>query len=191
MSDTPSLVAGSPDTPGSIYIFIGSGSSLSTTKRLVISVVGENETGGLGTGPSKHTGGNRTRELNSWEIFKKLHQKKNGSFVDAKSKSINDKMKAVIATALLGPSDDSSEGQELNINRMYFDVVGGAKKQCVYGLGSQASTLYKEQNSVNSASLVSDHVAKERITTLEKVVSQMRGNQERVLQERVEAEVQQ
>lgn len=29
------------------------------------------------------------REPNSWEIFKKLHQKKDHSFVDAKSKSIN------------------------------------------------------------------------------------------------------
>ncbi|PHT45230.1 hypothetical protein CQW23_14388 [Capsicum baccatum] len=213
MSDTPSLVVGSSDTPDSIDISIGPGSSLSTTRWLVISVVGEkfvpnghsisktitenfkeqqdatgytwrgvtesthkfywhefmwnptensiiehiwkkvtsnlytkrtynwrrqinkpnfvlddvwqswktywasdefknkshiatqnrcSETGGSGTGPSKHTRGSRStvehtiklvteigRELNSWEIFKKLHQKKNDSFVDAKSKSIN------------------------------------------------------------------------------------------------------
>ncbi|PHU26486.1 hypothetical protein BC332_04818 [Capsicum chinense] len=100
-------------------------------------------------------------------------------------------MEAVIATALLGSSDDSSEDQELDINRMYFDVVGGAKKQYVYGLGSQASTLHKDQNSVNLANLVSDHVTEERIKILEKEVSQTRENQERVLQERVEAEVQQ
>ncbi|KAF3677224.1 putative L-aspartate oxidase, chloroplastic-like [Capsicum annuum] len=100
-------------------------------------------------------------------------------------------MEAVIATALLGSSDDSSEDQELDINRMYIDVVGGAKKWCVYGLGSQASTLYKDQNSVNSTNLMFDHVAEERIKILEKEVSQMRENQERVLQERVEAEVQQ
>ncbi|KAH0740253.1 hypothetical protein KY290_033296 [Solanum tuberosum] len=60
------------------------------------------ETGGLGTGPSNHTGGSRstvehTRKLaielrrppNSWDIFKKLHKRKDGSFVDAKSKCIN------------------------------------------------------------------------------------------------------
>ncbi|KAM3356629.1 hypothetical protein P3S68_023343 [Capsicum galapagoense] len=41
MSDTPSLVVGSPDTPGSIDISIGSISNLSTTRRLVIAVVGE------------------------------------------------------------------------------------------------------------------------------------------------------
>ncbi|PHT58732.1 hypothetical protein CQW23_01095 [Capsicum baccatum] len=41
MSDTPSLVAGSPDTPGSINISIGSSSSSSITGWLDISVVGE------------------------------------------------------------------------------------------------------------------------------------------------------
>ncbi|KAM3319150.1 hypothetical protein P3S67_006350 [Capsicum chacoense] len=41
MSDTPSLIVGSPDTPDSIDIPIGSSPSSSTTKRLVISVVGK------------------------------------------------------------------------------------------------------------------------------------------------------
>ncbi|KAF3673741.1 putative L-aspartate oxidase, chloroplastic-like [Capsicum annuum] len=61
----------------------------------------------------------------------------------------------------------------------------------MYGLGSQAPTLYKDQNSVNLVNLVFDHVAEERIKILEKEVSLMRENQERVLQEHVEAEVQQ
>ncbi|KAF3637274.1 hypothetical protein FXO38_23798 [Capsicum annuum] len=69
-------------------------------------------------------------------------------------------MEAVIATALLGSFDDSSEDQELDINSMYFDVA------------------------------VSDHIVEERIKILEKEVSQMRENQERVLQECVEAELQ-
>ncbi|KAM3360607.1 hypothetical protein P3S68_015461 [Capsicum galapagoense] len=67
--------------------------------------------------------------------------KKDGSFVDVKSKSINDKMEVVKANALSGSTDDSSEDQELDINSMYFDVTGGAKKRCAYGLGSQASTF--------------------------------------------------
>ncbi|KAM3288172.1 hypothetical protein P3S67_021602 [Capsicum chacoense] len=79
-------------------------------------------------------------------------------------------MEAVIATAM-GSSDDSSEDQELDINSMYFDVMGGTKIWCVYGLGSQASTLYKDQNSVKSANLVSDHIAEEHIKILEKEVS--------------------
>ncbi|KAM3285458.1 hypothetical protein P3S67_024257 [Capsicum chacoense] len=98
-------------------------------------------------------------------------------------------MEVSIATALSGSTDDSSEDQELDINRMYFNVVDGAKKKCAYGLGFQASTLYKDVTC--NFSVVSDHVAEERIKILEKEVSYMRENQERVLQERVELEVQQ
>ncbi|KAF2290106.1 hypothetical protein GH714_002618 [Hevea brasiliensis] len=60
------------------------------------------ETGGLGTGLSKHTGGSRStvehslkmakelhRDPYSWEVFKKLHKKKDETFVDARSQSIN------------------------------------------------------------------------------------------------------
>ncbi|KAF3640697.1 hypothetical protein FXO38_22007 [Capsicum annuum] len=257
MSDTPSLVVGSPDTPCTIDILIGSSSSSSTARRLVISIVGEkfvpnghsiskiitetfkerqDATGYTWRGVTEFTRKfywnefmetEMGRELNSWEIFKKVPPKKDGSFVDVKSKSINgspmsglvlsgqveptfcssaepkmqamihlkalhsvlpdcsldaenldnsawevdagftqekppsprpclDKMEVVIATALSGSTYDSSEDQELDINRMYFDVVGGAKNKI-----------------------------------LEKEVSSMRENQERVLQERVELEVQQ
>ncbi|KAM3395336.1 hypothetical protein P3S68_004341 [Capsicum galapagoense] len=163
MSGTPSLVAGSPDTSGSI----DSPGHISCWRKAT----------------------KMGREPNSWEIFKKLHLKKDGSFVDAKSKRINDKMEVVITTALSRSTDDSLEDQELNINCMYFDVAGGAKKRCVYELGSQASTLYKDMTC--NLPVVSDHVAEERIKILEKEVSNMRGNQERVLQECVESEVQQ
>ncbi|KAH0660953.1 hypothetical protein KY289_029701 [Solanum tuberosum] len=164
------------------------------------------ETGGLGTGPSKHTGGSRStvehtiklaielrRPPNSWDIFKKLHKRKDGSFVDAKSKCINDKMEVVLAAAISSSSDDSQEVQELDINNLYFDVVGGEKKRRVYGLGSQGLALYQDQNSVTSRNLpaVSDDVAEKRIKLLEEEVLHMRENQERVLQERLEAEVQQ
>lgn len=164
------------------------------------------ETGGLGTGPSKHTGGSRStvehtiklaielrRPPNSWDIFKKLHKRKDGSFVDAKSKCINDKMEVVLAAAISSSSDDSQEVQELDINSLYFDVVSGEKKRRVYGFGSQGLALYQDQNYVTSRNLpaVSDDVAEERIKLLEEEVLHMRENQERILQERLEAEVQQ
>ncbi|PHT99408.1 hypothetical protein BC332_31603 [Capsicum chinense] len=63
MSGTPSLVAGSPDTPGSI----DSPGHISCWRKAT----------------------EMDREPNSWEIFKKLHLKKDGSFVDAKSMRIN------------------------------------------------------------------------------------------------------
>ncbi|KAM3322651.1 hypothetical protein P3S67_003802 [Capsicum chacoense] len=70
-------------------------------------------------------------------------------------------MNVVIATALSGSTDNSSDDQELDINRKYFDIVGGAKKQRVYGLGSEASTLYKDMTC--NLPIVSDHVAEEHI----------------------------
>ncbi|XP_059301670.1 uncharacterized protein LOC132053599 [Lycium ferocissimum] len=114
------------------------------------------ETGGPGTGPSKHTGGSKStvehtiklaidlrRPANSWDVFKKLHKRKDDSFVDPKSKSINDEMEARVAAAI-SSSDDSQEVQELDINHIYLDVVGGEKKRRVYGLSSQALTMYKD-----------------------------------------------
>ncbi|KAM3204407.1 hypothetical protein P3L10_027816 [Capsicum annuum] len=98
-------------------------------------------------------------------------------------------MEVVIATAFSGSTDDSLEDQKLDINRMYFDIMGRAKKRCVYGLGSQALALYKDMTC--NLPVVSDHVAEERIKILEKKILYMRENQERVLQEHVELEVQQ
>ncbi|XP_049356306.1 uncharacterized protein LOC125820922 [Solanum verrucosum] len=101
-------------------------------------------------------------------------------------------MEVVLAAAISSSSDDSQEVQELDINRLYFDVVGGEKKRRVYDLGSQGLALYQDQNSVTSRNLhaVSDDVAEERIKLLEKEVLHMRENQERILQERLEADVQ-
>ncbi|XP_019257782.1 PREDICTED: uncharacterized protein LOC109235999 [Nicotiana attenuata] len=164
------------------------------------------ETGGPGTGPSKHTGGSRStvehtiklaielhRPANSWDIFKKLHKRKDGNFVDTKSKTVGDKMEVAMATAILSSSDDSQKFQNADINRLNLDVVGGEKKRRVYGLGSQAATLYQGCNSATSRHLpvVPDPAADERIKVLEEEVLRMRETQERILQERVEAEVQQ
>ncbi|XP_060202620.1 uncharacterized protein LOC132631039 [Lycium barbarum] len=162
------------------------------------------ETGGPGTGPSKHTGGSKStvehtiklaidlrRPANLWDVFKKLHKRKDGSFVDPKSKSINDEMEARVAAAI-SSSDDSQEVQELDVNSIYLDVVGGEKKRRVYGLGSQALTMYKDYNSATSCNIVTDRAAdQERIKLLEEEMLRMKENQERILQERVEAEVQQ
>ncbi|XP_049377785.1 uncharacterized protein LOC125842527 [Solanum stenotomum] len=102
-------------------------------------------------------------------------------------------MEVVLAAAISSSSNDSQEVQELDINNLYFDVVGGEKKRRVYGLGSQGLALYQDQNSVTSRNLpaVSDDVAEKRIKLLEEEVLHMRENQERILQERLEAEVQQ
>ncbi|KAG5579254.1 hypothetical protein H5410_049881, partial [Solanum commersonii] len=130
------------------------------------------ETGGLGTGPSKHTDCSRSTVEHTIKL---------------------DKMEVVLAAAISSSSDDSQEVQEHDINSLYFDVVGGGKNRLVYCLGSQGLALYQDQNSVTSHNLpaVFDDVAEERIKLLEEEVLHVRENQERILQERLEAKVQQ
>ncbi|XP_060174493.1 uncharacterized protein LOC132605328 [Lycium barbarum] len=101
-------------------------------------------------------------------------------------------MEARVATAISGSSDDSPEVHELDVNRIYLDVVGGEKKRRVYGLGSQALSLYQDCNSATSQNLsaVTDRAAEECFKLLEEEKLRMRENQERILQERVEAKVQ-
>ncbi|XP_059285030.1 uncharacterized protein LOC132038372 [Lycium ferocissimum] len=102
-------------------------------------------------------------------------------------------MEAVVAAAISSSSDGSQEVLELDVNRLYLDVVGGEKKRRVYGLESQGLTMYEDQNSTTSRNLsaVTDRIAQERIKLLEEEMLRMRENQERILQERVEAEAQQ
>ncbi|KAJ8536439.1 hypothetical protein K7X08_034840 [Anisodus acutangulus] len=56
------------------------------------------------------------------------HKRKDDSFVDTKSKSINDEMEARVTAAISSSSDDSQAVQELDVNRIYLDVMGGEKK---------------------------------------------------------------
>ncbi|KAF2296876.1 hypothetical protein GH714_010866 [Hevea brasiliensis] len=104
------------------------------------------ETGGPGTGLSKHTGGSRStvehsqkmaqelhRDPNSWEVFKKLHKKKDGTFVDTRSQSINNQMEAMVAAATTdvtsNSQDDDSQEISINVNSLYLAIVVGEKKR--------------------------------------------------------------
>lgn len=42
--------------------------------------------------------------------------------------AFSEKTEAIVVAAILSSSDDSQEVQELDINRLYFDVAGGEKK---------------------------------------------------------------
>ncbi|KAJ9168598.1 hypothetical protein P3X46_020098 [Hevea brasiliensis] len=100
---------------------------------------------------------------------------------------------AITTDAISNSQDDDSQEISINVNHLYLDIVGGEKKQRVYGLGSHASTLYLNSfsSSANSLriSMVIDHVADDRIRVLEEKIMRMRKNQERILQQRVEEEV--
>ncbi|OIT01553.1 hypothetical protein A4A49_55096 [Nicotiana attenuata] len=71
---------------------------------------------------------------------------------------MQEKIEVAIAATNSNSSDDS---QEVDVIRLYFEVMGGDKKWRVYGLGSQALTSYPDSNSATSRTLhaVPDHAA--------------------------------
>ncbi|XP_073155584.1 uncharacterized protein [Henckelia pumila] len=117
------------------------------------------EPAGLGTGLSKHIGGSRSyvehaMQLRAdlehkgmcWELFKKTHEKKDGTFVDARSQAINEKMNAKFVEASQLTNEDGlpqiPTGEA--IDNMYMEVVGGVTKKRLYGIGSQAYVTFPE-----------------------------------------------
>lgn len=117
------------------------------------------EPAGLGTGISKHIGGSRSYvehaiqlsadlkgKGTSWDLFKKTHEKKDGTFVDARSHSINEKMIVGFEEASQ-PTTNDGQSQTPSIeviDNMYFEVVGGVKKKRLYGIGSQAYVTFPD-----------------------------------------------
>ncbi|XP_073136026.1 uncharacterized protein [Henckelia pumila] len=86
------------------------------------------------------------RDASAYELFKKLHQKKDGTWVDARSKTVDDEMNARFLEASQPNDDDSGSVQIPSIedqNEMYILAVE-VKKKRLYGLGSQAEVLYPE-----------------------------------------------
>ncbi|KAH0706342.1 hypothetical protein KY285_010845 [Solanum tuberosum] len=113
---------------------------------------------GEGSGPSRHTGGSRThrehatvlgRPPHPHELLKKTHTKRNNEFVDLKSKSIYDAVMSEITSASQ-LVDESGESPTVDFSKIYMDEVGGVKKACIYGLGSQA--VFYENIGSSSAS---------------------------------------
>nr|GLL19544.1 uncharacterized protein LOC109149905 [Ipomoea trifida] len=121
------------------------------------------EVEGPGTGCSKHTGGSRSaiehyhklreelqKEPNLFECFAQMHKKKDGMFVDERSKRIAEQVQARhdIATQ---EAEDSTESPNINMSQLYVDVVGGAKKQRIYGLGTKGSSFINGNSCGSSA----------------------------------------
>ncbi|XP_073019165.1 uncharacterized protein [Primulina eburnea] len=74
------------------------------------------------------------------------HESKNGTFVDARSQDINDKMNARFEEASQPTFEDGLPQTPTAeaIDNMYFDVVGGVKKKRLYGIGSQEYVTYPD-----------------------------------------------
>nr|GMD87450.1 uncharacterized protein LOC109146588 [Ipomoea batatas] len=124
------------------------------------------EVEGPGTGCSKHTGGSRSaiehyhklreelqKEPNLFECFVQMHKKKDGIFVDERKENCckyNEEVQARhdIATQ---EAEDSTESPNINMSQLYVDVVGGAKKQRIYGLGTKRSSFINGNSCGSSA----------------------------------------
>lgn len=153
---------------------------------------------GEGSGPSCHTGGSRTlleharqlaKEL-GWpphphELLKKTHIKANDEFVDLKSKSTYDAVVSKITSASQ-PIDDSHEAPTVDYSQIYLDKVGGVKKACIYGLGSQAIFYENIGWSSASTSRLQDH---DFNTPVKECVQEMKVEMKREMREEIRQEL--
>ncbi|XP_075494464.1 uncharacterized protein LOC142532040 [Primulina tabacum] len=114
---------------------------------------------GPGIGVIKHIGGSRcfiqhsikmredlSRDASAYELFKMMHQKKDGTWVDARSKALDAQMNArFLEASQLDADCESPQNPTPKVqNELYILAVGGVKKRKLYGVGSQAEVLYPE-----------------------------------------------
>ncbi|XP_075502378.1 uncharacterized protein LOC142540255 [Primulina tabacum] len=118
------------------------------------------EPAGPGTGTTKHIAGSKTysghcqklreqhhRDPTSWELYVHTHRHDDGSFVDERSRLVDQAMQAYMHESLT-PLDDGtipSPPTSGEVNSMFNMVVGGPKKGRMYGCGSMASTIYPDE----------------------------------------------
>ncbi|XP_058003979.1 uncharacterized protein LOC110643733 [Hevea brasiliensis] len=126
------------------------------------------EIGGVGVGISRHTRGSVSHATHAdrmeaqlgrrpfpYELFHKTHTRKGTSdMVDSRAQSI----KASEQDAFLALKEQSSQPQEgcsdppiVDEVALYYQVVGGEKKNRVYGIGSQASIFYPSSSHGSSS----------------------------------------
>nr|GMD32818.1 uncharacterized protein LOC109146588 [Ipomoea batatas]GMD32820.1 uncharacterized protein LOC109146588 [Ipomoea batatas] len=112
------------------------------------------------------------KEHNLFECFEHMHKKKNGAFVDERSKKIVEEIQAR-HDAAMQEVEGSTEPPVINMSQLYVDVVGGVKKQCIYGLGTKASSFINDNSCSSSAtSQFHQDTMKEMLDTM-RVVSLM------------------
>nr|GMC66452.1 uncharacterized protein LOC109179592 [Ipomoea batatas] len=90
------------------------------------------------------------KEPNLFECFEHMHKKKNGAFVDERSKKIAEEIQAR-HDAATQEVEGSTEPPVINMSQLYVDVVGGVKKQRIYGLGTKASSFINSNSCSSSA----------------------------------------
>ncbi|XP_057993115.1 uncharacterized protein LOC131174080 [Hevea brasiliensis] len=147
------------------------------------------EIGGVGAVISRHTEGSVSHATNAdrmetqlgrrpflYELFHKTHTRK-GTYdmVDARVQSIKDAFLALKEQSSQ-PQEGCSDPPAVDEVALYYQVVGGKKKNRVYGIGSQASIFYPS-SSYGSSSTTSHHAQLEAMDEEIKQLHQTIGTQ--------------
>nr|GMC46880.1 uncharacterized protein LOC109179592 [Ipomoea batatas] len=120
------------------------------------------EVEGPGTGCSKHTGGSRSaiehyhklrdelqKEPNLFVCFEQMHKKKDGMFVDERSKRIAGEIQAR-HDAATQEAEGSTESPNLDMSQLYVDVVGGLRRNGIISTSMAQPQNTQAEHSVNS-----------------------------------------
>nr|GME16058.1 uncharacterized protein LOC109147304 [Ipomoea batatas] len=121
------------------------------------------------------------KEPNMFECFEHMHKKKNGAFVDERSKKIVEEIQAR-HDAATQEVEGSTEPPVINMSQLYVDVVGGVKKQRIYGLGTKASSFIND-NSFSSSATSQFHQ-----DTMKEMLDTMRVEMEAQMEAKLQAE---
>ncbi|XP_052204111.1 uncharacterized protein LOC127809391 [Diospyros lotus] len=127
------------------------------------------ETGGLGAGPSRHTGGSISsaehkrrmthefgREPTLIELFERTHSKKTEEgqmvYVDRRSSSVAEMYGQLLEQATQ-PNEGSEEPQQPDCDQIFIQAAGGKnKKKRIYGTGSLSQSKFSDVGSSSSVS---------------------------------------
>ncbi|XP_052170420.1 uncharacterized protein LOC127786798 [Diospyros lotus] len=122
------------------------------------------ETGGLGAGPSRHTGGSISsaeykrrmthefgRKPTLIELFEQTHSKKTEEgqmvYVDRRSSSV------ILLEQATQPNEGSEEPQQPDCDQIFIQAAGGKnKKKRIYGTGSLSQSKFSDVGSLSSVS---------------------------------------
>nr|GLL37494.1 uncharacterized protein LOC109157302 isoform X1 [Ipomoea trifida] len=132
-------------------------------------------------GPAGEERDELQKEPNLFECFEHMHKKKNGAFVDERSKKIVEKIQAR-HDAATQEVEGSTEPPVINMSQLYVDVVGGVKKQRIYGLGTKASSFIND-NSCSSSATSQFHQ-----DTMKEMLDTMRVEMEAQMEAKLQAE---
>ncbi|XP_019175893.1 PREDICTED: uncharacterized protein LOC109171283 [Ipomoea nil] len=118
-------------------------------------------------------------------------KKKNGIFIDERSKKITEEIQAR-HDAAMQEAKESTEPPIINMPQLSVDVVGGVKKQRIDGLGTKASSFTNENSCSSSAtSPLNQDAMKEMVTQhLETMRAKMQAKMQAQLKAHMEAKLQ-